>query len=93
MCLSLLDSRKPWNGIVEGTTDLVAAFAALLASVLKVNWGVWGEVSMGFLTLLQSLLLLTSSYISIVYVAYACHVVYRSLYAFMITIARWVWSC
>lgn len=80
--------RYQLNGLVEGTTDLFAALTAVLASLLKVNWPVWGEITMGSLSLLATVVLFISSYSHVVYVAYACHVIYRSTFAFVITIAR-----
>lgn len=84
---ALLDNRREWNGLVEGTTDLVAASCALLASFLKVNWPVWGELTMGVLSLVDALMLLLASHTQIIWIAYGAHVVYRSSYAFVITIA------
>ena len=79
--------RQEWNGLVEGTTDLVAAGFALLASFLKVNWPVWGEITMGALSLVDAIVLLVASHTGIVWVAYGAHIIYRSSFAFVITIA------
>ena len=87
-----VEKRYQLNGLVEGITDLFAALTAVLASLLKVNWPVWGEITMGSLSLIATVVLFISSYSRIVYVAYACHVIYRSTFAFVITIARWVSS-
>ena len=81
------ESQREWNGVVEGTTDLVSALAALLASFLRVNWSMWGELTMGMLSLVDCLMLLLASYISISWIAYGAHIVYRSSYSFVITIA------
>lgn len=86
-----VNKRYELNGGVEGATDLFAALAAIIASFLKINWPVWGEITMGGLSLIATIVLFISSYSHIVYVAYACHVIYRSTFAFVITIARWVW--
>lgn len=83
----MVANKREWNGLVEGTTDLVSAAAALLASFLRVNWSVWGEVTMGGLAMVDCLMLLLASHINIIWIAYAAHVLYRSTYAFIITIA------
>lgn len=83
----ILGNRREWNGLVEGTTDLVAAGFALLASFLKVNWPVWGEMTMGALSLVDAIVLLLASHTGIVWVAYGAHIIYRSSFAFVITIA------
>ena len=80
-------NEREWNGLVEGTTDLVAAFAALLVSFLRINWSVWGELTMGVLSMVDCLMLLLASHISINWIAYGAHIIYRSTYSFVITIA------
>lgn len=75
-----------WNGVVEGVTDLVSAGSAILASLLKVNWSSWGELTIGIFSLIQSILLIISSHTRIIWVAYGNHVIYRASFAFMITI-------
>ena len=62
----ILGNRREWNGLVEGTTDLVAAGFALLASFLKINWPVWGEITMGALSLVDAMVLLLASHTAIV---------------------------
>ena len=77
------------NGVVEGCTDLFSALAAIIASLLKINWPVWGEITMGGLSFIATIVLFVSSYTHIVYIAYACNVIHQSTYAFAITIARY----
>lgn len=86
--LDAIAKRRQWNGVVEGVTDLCAAMAALLASNIRINWSIWGELSMGTLSLLAAIVLMVSSYTELVWLAYCCHILYRSSYAFVITIAR-----
>jgi thiamine transporter 2/3 len=82
-----VDRRYEMNGLVEGMTDLGAAAMALLASLLRVDWSLWGELTMGSLSLLAAIVLMVSSYTGYVWLAYMCHVMFRSTYAFIITIA------
>lgn len=78
-----------WNGIVEALATLCSAVAAFMLSFLKVNWSVWGEITIGVLSLLDSLVLLFASSASQLWGVYLSHIIYRSTYSFLITIARW----
>ena len=77
-----------WNGLVEALAQLCSALAALTISAVKINWGLWGEVVIGALCLVDSVMLIISAHSDTVWVAYLCHILYRSTYAFLITIAR-----
>lgn len=78
-----------YNGVVEALATLCAAAAAALVSFLKVNWSVWGELTIGGLSLLDSLVLLFASSATALWGVYLSHIVYRTTYAFLITIARY----
>lgn len=82
-----------YNGLVEALAQLCSALAALMISVLKVNWSVWGEIVIGVLCLVDSIMLLIASDTQIVWIAYLCHILYRTTFAFLITIARYVGTC
>ena len=77
-----------WNGLVEALATLCSAIAAVSLSFLKVNWSVWGELTIGVLSLLDSLVLLFASSASQLWGVYVSHILYRSTYSFLITIAR-----
>ena len=79
-----------YNGLVEALATLCAAAAAFILSFkfMKVNWPVWGELTIGALSLLDSVLLLVASSTKALWLAYICHILYRTTYAFLITIAR-----
>lgn len=77
-----------YNGLVEALAQLFSALAALMISVLKVNWSVWGEIMIGLLCLVDSIMLLIASNTEVVWIAYLCHILYRTTFAFLITIAR-----
>ena len=79
-----------YNGLVEALAQLCSALAALLISVVRVSWSVWGEIVIGLLCLVDSVMLLIASHSETVWIAYLCHIFYRTTYAFLITIARWV---
>ena len=79
-----------YNGLVEAVAQLCSALAALLISAVKINWRLWGEVIIGLLCLVDSVMLLIASQSLTVWTAYLCHILYRTTYSFLITIARWV---
>ena len=77
-----------YNGVVEALATLCGAGAAALVSVLKVNWALWGELTIGVLSLLDALLLVAASYADELWGVYLSHIVYRTTYSFLITVAR-----
>lgn len=85
-------ANAEYNGVVEALATLCAAGSAFVLSLLKVNWPVWGELTIGVLSLLDSIVLLLASSASQLWGVYLAHIVYRSSYSFLITIARWVLS-
>ena len=82
-----------YNGVVESIATLCSAGAAFLLSFLKVNWPVWGEITISVLSLLDSAVLLFASQASALWGVYICHILYRTTYAFLITIARFGFRC
>ena len=79
-----------YNGLVEAVAQLSSAMAALAVTAVRVNWRLWGEVVIGLLCFVDSVLLLVASHSEELWIAYLCHVLYRTTYSFLITIARWV---
>ena len=79
-----------YNGLVEALATLCAAAAAFILSFkfMKVNWPVWGELTIGALSLLDSVVLLVASSTNVLWLAYICRIIFRTTYAFLITIAR-----
>ncbi len=78
-----------YNGLVEALATLCGAAAAFILSYLRVNWPVWGELTIGVLSFGDSLVLFVASSASELWLAYLCHILFRTTYAFLITIARW----
>ena len=81
-----------YNGVVESLATLCSAGAAFILSFLKVNWPVWGEVTISVLSLLDSAVLLFASQATALWGVYICHILYRTTYAFLITIATCVYK-
>lgn len=82
------DQSHEWNGLVEAIATLCSACAAFSLSFARVRWAEWGEITIGLLSLVDSGLLLLASWTNQLWVVYLCHIVYRTTYAFLITIAR-----
>ena len=80
-----------YNGLVEAMATLTSAGAAFVISFMKVNWPVWGELTIGLLSLVDGVVLLAASSANYLWGVYLCHIVYRSTYTFLITIARYVY--
>ena len=80
---------KEYNGVVEALATLCGAASAGVVTLLKVNWSVWGELVIGGLSLLDSAVLFFASTATALWQVYLSHILYRSTYAFLITIARY----
>ena len=79
-----------YNGLVEALATLFSAAAAFVLALMTVNWPLWGELTIGALSLLDSAVLLVAATTNLLWLAYICHVLYRVTFSFLITIARWV---
>ncbi len=77
-----------YNGLVEAMATLCSAGAAFMLSFLRVDWSLWGEATIGLLSLLDAAVLFLSAVLPYLWAVYLCHIVYRTTYAFLITIAR-----
>ena len=82
------EQTHEWNGLVEAIATLCSAAAAFFLSFVKVDWSVWGEITIGLMSLLDSAVLLFASSTHALWGVYLCHIIYRTTYAFLITIAR-----
>ena len=78
-----------YNGLVEAVAQLCSAGAALGVSAVRMNWRLWGELVIGLLCFIDFVLLIVASHSEELWIAYLCHVLYRTTYSFLITIARW----
>ena len=79
--------QKLYNGLVIASDTLIAAGAALLVSLLKINWSLWGEGILGIISAIDCGLLFIASATYDLWVAYICQICFRGSYAFLITIA------
>jgi thiamine transporter 2/3 len=79
--------QKMYNGLVIASDTLVASAAALLVSLLRVNWSLWGEGVLGVISVIDCALLFIASSTYDLWVAYVCQICFRGSYALLITIA------
>ena len=84
----MMAGHQQWNGLVVGFISLGQTLAALVTSFLRVEWSLWGEITMGGLALVDSALLLLASQTKTLWIAYCCSILFISSQSFMITIAR-----
>ena len=80
-------TRHQYNGVVEAVATLCASAGALSLSFMRVNWPVWGEVTIAGVSFVDSVALLVSSKTTSLWVAYVCYIVYRMTYSCLVTIA------
>lgn len=85
---NVLENRHLYNGVVEATATICAAGAAFIISLLKVNWLLWGELTIALFSLIDAVLLFIAASANTLWLAYICHTLYRMSYSFLITIAR-----
>ena len=78
-----------YNGVVEALATLLAAGAATLVALIKVDWSLWGELTIGALSFLDAFLLLLASSAQHLWLVYLSHILYRMTYSFLITVARY----
>lgn len=76
-----------YNGLVVATDTLVGSGGALLVSLLKINWSIWGELLLGVLSVADCAFLFIASATSQLWLAYLCQILFRGSYSFVITIA------
>jgi len=82
------ENKHLYNGAVEATATICAAGAAFIISLLKVNWPLWGELTIAVFSLLDAVVLFIAASAETLWIAYVCHILYRMSYSFLITIAR-----
>ncbi|XP_070538092.1 thiamine transporter 2-like [Ptychodera flava] len=81
------DSVNVYNGAVEAVATLSGALSAFILAFVKFNWTIFGELTLGVVSVLDSCLLLVMSITSNIWIAYAFYVLFRASYQFLITIA------
>ena len=83
----MVSGHKQWNGLVVGFITLGQSLGSLVTSILRMEWALWGEFTMGGLALVDCALLVVASRASALWIAYICVILFISSQAFMITIS------
>ncbi|XP_072020040.1 thiamine transporter 2-like isoform X1 [Amphiura filiformis] len=78
-----------YNGAVQAVSTLVSALAAFSIMFTKLNWSVFGEVSIGIVSVMQSVLLVTMSITDSIWLCYMFYVVFHASYQLVKTIATY----
>nr|CAB3266126.1 thiamine transporter 1-like [Phallusia mammillata] len=79
---------ETYNGAVESTATVLGALGAFSIGYIKVNWAKWGEVALGFCSMLKFGLLMLMYWTDHIWTCYIAYVVFIFLYNFVITITQ-----
>lgn len=81
-------NQEDYNGAVFACGTLLSAVAVFLFSLVKPEWNLIAFALIGLIALLDTVLLFLMAVTKKVLIAYICYVVFRSSYAFTLTVAR-----
>ena len=81
-------NHRIYNGGVTAVSHLCASLVAFLLAFPRINWTIWGELCLAVFSVIDSFLLFVMAGTKNVWVAYCCYVMFRTVYTFLITIAR-----
>ncbi|CAM4576638.1 unnamed protein product [Leuciscus chuanchicus] len=75
-----------YNGGVEAVCTLVGAAAAFSVGYIRVQWGVWGELSLGGFSAIGAGCVFLMGFTNNIWLCYAGYAVFKASYMFLITI-------
>nr|XP_055029449.1 solute carrier family 19 member 3b [Misgurnus anguillicaudatus] len=75
-----------YNGGVEAVCTLVGAAAAFSVGHLKVQWGVWGELSLGVFSAIGAGCVFLMGLTNNIWLCYTGYAIFKASYMFLITI-------
>uniref|UniRef100_A0A915KUI4 Uncharacterized protein n=1 Tax=Romanomermis culicivorax TaxID=13658 RepID=A0A915KUI4_ROMCU len=78
---------QEYNGLTESINQLLGALAAYVVQYMKVDWAMYGEISLAILCSIQAVCLLVSSQSANLFTSYVLYVTYCILYQIGITMA------
>ncbi|KAK7573370.1 hypothetical protein V9T40_010561 [Parthenolecanium corni] len=82
------DSSTRYNGSVEAIYTLLSAAAAFSFGYVKIDWKIYGELLLGVCTLLEGVLILWSSKVTVMIHAYLVYILFGALYHVMMTVSN-----
>ncbi|XP_015247461.1 PREDICTED: folate transporter 1 [Cyprinodon variegatus] len=80
-------STASYNGAVEAASTLLSAATSFAAGYAKIRWNIWSELVICVITALQACLLLLMGNTQNIWVCYACYILFRGFYQFLVPIA------
>ncbi|XP_072020041.1 thiamine transporter 2-like isoform X2 [Amphiura filiformis] len=83
------DVNDVYNGAVEAASTLAGALAAFCVMFLKLNWNIWGEILLGFVSVADSILLVSMATTNNIWLCYSFYILFRASYQLVITIATY----
>ena len=78
-----------YNGAVEAASTLAGAVAAFCIMFTKLNWDIFGEIFIGFVSVVDSVLLVTMAMTQSIWLCYVFYVIFRASYQLVKTIATY----
>ncbi len=78
-----------YNGAVHAVSTLVSALASFSIVFIKLNWSVFGEIVIGLVSIIDSLLLVTMVLADNIWVCYIFFIIFHALYQLVKTIATY----
>lgn len=75
-----------YNGGVEAVCALVGAAAAFSVGYIQVQWGVWGELSLGVFSAVGAGCVFLMGLTNSIWLSYAGYAIFKASYMFLITI-------
>ena len=82
------DKKHVYNGAVFACGTILSGVVVGLFSLIKLKWSVVGEILIGVISMVETLLLYIMAYTSNIWFSYVCYVLFRISYAFILTVAR-----
>ncbi|XP_077971124.1 thiamine transporter 2-like isoform X1 [Styela clava] len=77
-----------YNGAVEAAAQILGAGAAFSVGYMRVDWKKWGEMFLGWGSVIKSGLLLIMYMTTDIWICYVAYIIFIGLYNFVITISQ-----
>ncbi|XP_078580862.1 thiamine transporter 2-like [Branchiostoma floridae x Branchiostoma japonicum] len=76
-----------YNGVAEALTTLLGALVSFSVGYIKLNWSVFGELTLGVMSAVEAILLVAMATTNNIWVCYGCGVLFKTSYYMLITVA------
>ncbi|XP_067898626.1 thiamine transporter 2-like isoform X2 [Heterodontus francisci] len=78
------------NGGADAVSNLMGATTSFAIGYIKLDWAIWGELTLGIFTAVNCGLLYAMAFSNNIWVCYACYVLLKGSYMLLITIATFL---